>query len=57
MKVLKKLKEKSKSKLFKKINKKVYYLFSKSGFTDDLKKEAKKDINIRLIELEDLFFI
>jgi hypothetical protein len=32
-----------------------YYIFSKSGFTDELKNEAKTDGKLTLIRLEDLF--
>lgn len=45
----------SNQSLFKGITNKYYFLFSKSGFTDDLMKLAEKDSNIRLIGIEDLF--
>ena len=44
-----------KSKLFSKYNVKYFYLFSKSGFTEQIKKAVKGNSNIRLIGLSDLF--
>jgi hypothetical protein len=32
-----------------------YYLFSKSGFAESLKKEAEKDDKLKLVGLDDLF--
>jgi len=43
-----------KSGLFKKYTTRYYFIFSKSGFTDQLKKTAKENNNIKLIGLGDL---
>jgi len=43
-----------KSKLFKKYTCKYYYLFSKDGFTEPMKKMAKENNNIYLIGLNEL---
>ena len=43
-----------KSNLFKKHTVKYFYLFSKGGFTDQLKKIAKENDKIRLVGLNDL---
>jgi len=43
-----------KSKLFKKYTTQYYYIFSKGGFTDQIKKAAKENKNIKLIGLNDL---
>ncbi len=54
IKVLKKLEEKVKLvKYTEKINKIKYFLFSKSGFKDNLKEECKKRDNINLISIDD----
>ena len=44
-----------KSKLFGKFNNKYFYLFSKSGFTEQLREKAKGSKNIVLIGIRDLF--
>jgi len=44
-----------KSGLFKRYTNKYYYLFSKDGFTEQMKKLAKTNDNIKLIGLNDLF--
>lgn len=43
-----------KSKLFN-CKQKVYYIFSKKGFTEALKSEAKKNKNIHLVAYKDMF--
>jgi AAA+ ATPase superfamily predicted ATPase len=44
-----------KSELFTTFSDKYYFLFSKSGFTDTLKKRAKQQGNITLVTAEDMF--
>jgi len=51
--VLKEIKRKA--QLFPKFDKKYYYLFSKSGFTSEVIKEAEKDTAIRLIPLSEMY--
>ncbi len=42
------------SEIFKEPENRYYYLFSKSGFTDDVKERAKTD-GVVLVEIDDLF--
>jgi AAA+ ATPase superfamily predicted ATPase len=48
---------KRKSAIFNLFEKKYYYLFSKSGFTDNLQKIAKEENNIMLVSLNDIYTI
>jgi len=45
-----------KSRLFSEFTRVSYALFSKSGFTDDLKDKASKNSDISLIDIDDMFF-
>ena len=44
-----------KSELFKQFASKYFFLFSKSGFTDELRKSTKSDKTVFLLELKDLY--
>lgn len=55
MSVYKTLLDRSKQPLFKEFSNKYYFLFSKSGFTCDLIELAKRNTNIRLVSIDDLF--
>lgn len=44
-----------KSEIFNKYTQRYYFLFSKSGFTNNVVEEAKRNRNIELIELKNLY--
>ncbi|MBE5822298.1 MAG: hypothetical protein E7311_06930 [Clostridiales bacterium] len=55
--IFKILEERANQAIFSQIKNKYYFLFSKSGYTNELKESIKGREDIRLVELEDLYLI